>query len=86
VPAIIAGIAWEYLVRPVHFPDSQSLGQQLLSISTVCVLCVNVPLVWFNLLPIPPLDGGQIAMEFVGWIKSWNRPGWEQDADWWRRR
>jgi membrane-associated protease RseP (regulator of RpoE activity) len=46
---------------------------------------MNVFLPLFNLLPVPPLDGAKILEEVWSWLRSGDRPPWEQDPDWWKR-
>jgi len=43
----------------VRFSETLNLGQSFVELSTIVVL-INVVLVIFNLMPIPPLDGSKI--------------------------
>jgi Zn-dependent protease len=38
-----------------------------------------------NLVPIPPLDGGWIALEVIGWVRTRGRPSRDVDEEWWFR-
>jgi hypothetical protein len=38
-----------------------------------------------NLIPIPPLDGGQLMLELIGSLGHRSKAPWEQDPDWWKR-
>ncbi len=60
-------------------------GRSLVEQFTLMLLCINIPLVLFNLLPIPPLDGGLVLQEIVEWYRFGDRPEWERDANWWKR-
>ena len=52
--------------RGVPF-QSESVGNNIQGISTLCylVIVVNLALFFFNLLPIPPLDGSRILRNFL---------------------
>jgi Zn-dependent protease len=65
--------------------DSNSF---LLHLSSFCffLIAFNVGIAVFNLLPIPPLDGGKIMQELTGRSGHGNRAPWEQDPDAWKRR
>jgi Zn-dependent protease len=93
----IIGAVWLEVLRPsvdemvAHYmanPDApfpESYGHALAEAVALLLVCANAPLAVFNLIPVKPLDGGQIAEEALGWYRGGDRPVWEGDADWWKR-
>jgi membrane-associated protease RseP (regulator of RpoE activity) len=57
-----------------------------LAITMMMLMGINIGWPLFNLLPVPPLDGGMVLKEFFDWNLYGNRPPWEQDPNWWKRR
>ena len=51
------------------------------------VMLVGINIGWglFNLIPIPPLDGGRVLMELIGRHPDGDHKPWELDPDWWKR-
>jgi hypothetical protein len=49
------------------------------------LLFMNVAWPLFNLLPIPPLDGGQVLKEILNWYRFGDAPPWQQDPNWWKQ-
>jgi Zn-dependent protease len=49
------------------------------------LLWVNVVMAVGNLLPFPPLDGGQIMRELFQGLAARKTAPWERDPDWWKR-
>lgn len=80
LPAVLsAGVFWESL-RPIMLPPLEfSFSDMTTTINSVFVLLfsLNFKLFVFNLLPIHPLDGGQIAFAFakLHWDRSTARIG-----------
>ena len=72
----------------LHELNYPSRGQQLLEETWVILMAMNTFWPALNLLiPIEPLDGGQIIREWADWRVGRNNPApWEQDPDWWKRR
>ena len=68
------------IVRWLRLGSSDPVRQTL-----YCMTAINLAWPLFNLLPIWPLDGRQIAWEFVRGGGDHRRPPWEQDDDWWKR-
>jgi Zn-dependent protease len=70
IAAVIVGVLWRFAP---HLLAPGSAAGALLS----RFMLVNASLAIFNLLPIPPLDGGHVAESLMPF--RW-RPGWEQFA------
>jgi Zn-dependent protease len=62
-----AGLAALILGSRGPLPESQSLGSYMQGMFTFCELAleVNLALFFFNLLPIPPLDGSRVFRYFM---------------------
>ena len=61
---LVMAIAWALLMKGVHFLP-QSGVTLLIGAMSVAGMQVNIVLMVLNLLPIPPLDGGRIAMSLL---------------------
>jgi Zn-dependent protease len=57
-------IAWALLMKGLQFLPENALTA-LVGAMSVAGLQVNIVLMVLNLLPIPPLDGGRIAMSLL---------------------
>jgi stage IV sporulation protein FB len=53
--------------------------------TVMMLVSINIGWAVFNLIPIPPLDGGRILLELIGNSPRGDRKPWEQDPDWWKR-
>jgi Zn-dependent protease len=97
VLAVLAGVGYEasrlsreeiraaFEANPeAPFPES-GYGRSLASFATLVLLCINAPAAVYSMIPIKPLDGGMILQDAIEWYKFGERPGWERDADWWKR-
>jgi len=62
---LLQAIAWSLLLRAAEAYLSGSFGA---AVATLCFIGVvmNVVLMIFNLLPIPPLDGSHVALNLLG--------------------
>ncbi len=62
---LLQAIAWSLVLRVTVVFGSGSLGG---AIATLCFygVIINVVLMMFNLLPIPPLDGSHVALNLLG--------------------
>jgi Zn-dependent protease len=60
---LIMAIFWAILFgRSAYFPESMSLFVQQMGIAG---MSINLSLMVLNLLPLPPLDGGRIAVSLL---------------------
>lgn len=69
-----AGLVLMYGAHPSSFGDvvtgllgEQSVGEKMLELILLSSVMVNLGLMAFNLLPIPPLDGSNILRMFIPW-------------------
>jgi len=76
---LLQAIAWAILLRLTEAYLTGTFGR---SVATLCLfgVAINVLLMMFNLLPIPPLDGSHIAFNLLGVrdpiaIARWSRIG-----------
>ncbi len=62
---LLQAVAWAILLR---FSARYLDGELAVSVVTFCFLgiAINVVLMLFNLLPIPPLDGSHVALRLLG--------------------
>ncbi len=62
-----------------HLPDAETVMTNLRALYTLCRLSifVNLALFFFNLLPLPPLDGSRILRHFLpyNWLSAYDRMG-----------
>jgi Zn-dependent protease len=59
---LLQAVAWAFVLRLVLY-----LGNAPLVIICVWGIAINVLLMIFNLLPIPPLDGSHVALRLLGY-------------------
>ncbi len=57
-----------------------SVGQAMLTMLLTASLMVNLGLMAFNLLPVPPLDGSNILRMFIPYRFEWQYAEWMQRA------
>ncbi len=76
VLALLAALA----LRPVHLAAAASASPLLDALATMLMITVqlNVLLAWFNLLPIPPLDGSKVLAFFLP--PSWRDSMWSAQS------
>ncbi len=55
--------AYSSFVSPQNIP-LQGIGEILSAMVFLCFI-INIALAWFNMLPIPPLDGSKVLMRFL---------------------
>jgi Zn-dependent protease len=68
----------------VRFIETRWLLSVQIALLELCGL--NVTWALFNLLiPIPPLDGGRLLMEFIEAQRPGGTAPWERDPNWWKR-
>jgi Zn-dependent protease len=69
------------IVSQGHLPEGESMGTNIQALGLLCQLAiqVNLALFFFNLLPIPPLDGSRIVRNMLPYnaLQSYDRlSGW----------
>lgn len=69
------------IVSQGHMPEGESMATNIQALGLLCQLAiqVNVALFFFNLLPIPPLDGSRIVRNMLPYnaLQSYDRlSGW----------
>ena len=77
-------IAREITSNPHGVPPSL-IGCPLLEFLVLVFAGANLVMGAENLTPIPPLDGGWIALELIGWVRTRGRARWDVDEEWWFR-
>ncbi len=82
---LLAGIVWLAQWSLPADDNAQPFTFSPLEFTLAILIGINVAWPIFNLIPIPPLDGGQILLEIIAWRRAEDRPPWEQDPDWWKR-
>jgi len=67
------------IVSQGYLPQGQTLGSNVEALSLLCELAitVNLALFFFNLLPLPPLDGSRILRHFLPYnaLNAYDRMG-----------
>ncbi len=62
-----------------HLPPTESMMTNVQALGLLCELAiqVNLALFFFNLLPLPPLDGSRILRHFLpyNWLNTYDRMG-----------
>ncbi len=73
-----AGLALIILTQG-HLPSGQTMGSNIEALGILCELAVtvNLALFFFNLLPLPPLDGSRIVRNFLPYnaLNAYDRMG-----------
>ncbi|MFL5240554.1 MAG: metalloprotease [Gemmataceae bacterium] len=82
-PALINQQVEEFVANPNNVGTYTYLHGILFYVTLL--MAFNVSTAIFNLLPIPPLDGGKIMEELLGKRGLSNRAPWERDPNWWKR-
>ena len=63
-----------------HLPDAETVMTNVQALFIICRLgvLVNLALFFFNLLPLPPLDGSRILRHFLpyNWVARYDSMGW----------
>jgi hypothetical protein len=85
----VFGCAWQKRLeawRDSLEMDPEEFGRGLSVFVSCWTILVWINVAWplFNLLPIPPLDGGQIAQEVIDWLKCRHAPPGEEDSKGWK--
>lgn len=85
--ASYALLALAYGDHPAAFGDvidgllgEQSVGEKMVELILLSSVMVNLGLMAFNLLPIPPLDGSNILRMFIPWRMEARYMEWMQKA------
>jgi Zn-dependent protease len=84
---VLAGAVWSVSrwFQTGYYKTHLGEPQMVVAWALSFLLYINIAWPLFNLLPIPPLDGGQVLREAVLWFRFGGPPPWEQDANWWKR-
>lgn len=82
---LLAGILWLILAPMGDESPAAGAFSRYVFLTLNVLMGINVSWPLFNLLPIPPLDGGQVARELIHWHRFGDPAPWQQDANWWKR-
>ncbi len=63
---LVQALSWAAVLRLLW---GASMGGSMAAVAKICAwgAAINVPLMIFNLLPIPPLDGSHVALRLLGY-------------------
>ena len=79
--AVVAFMGLALIIRfGGHLPNDETVATNVDAIFQLCrlALLVNLALFFFNLLPLPPLDGSRILRHFLpyNWVSTYDNLGW----------